>query len=96
MGEDKYTEWKESWRDEYLKSVCAFANAQDGVLEIERNNNNKGKIVGSANASKLLEDLSNKSKITLDLHKVLTYDSKCIVAGLDNIDYKREKTREEL
>ena len=28
--EDQYTEYKESWRDEYLKWVCAFANANGG------------------------------------------------------------------
>ena len=22
MGEDKHTEWKESWRDEHLKNTC--------------------------------------------------------------------------
>ena len=34
MIENQHIEWKESWRDEYLKWVCAFANAQGGVLEI--------------------------------------------------------------
>ena len=28
MREDQTIEWKESWRDEYLKWVCGFANAQ--------------------------------------------------------------------
>ena len=35
MNEDKWTEWKESWRDEYLKWICGFANAHGGTLEIE-------------------------------------------------------------
>ena len=33
MSESQNIEWKESWRDEYLKWVCGFANAQgdDGL-----------------------------------------------------------------
>jgi ATP-dependent DNA helicase RecG len=27
MVENQNIEWKESWRDEYLKWVCGFANA---------------------------------------------------------------------
>ena len=60
MSEDKHTEWKESWGDEHLKVICAFANAQGGVLEIGKND--KGQFVGVsiASASKLLEKLPNK------------------------------------
>ncbi len=28
--ESQDTEWKETWRDEYLKWICGFANAQGG------------------------------------------------------------------
>lgn len=48
MKENQQIEWKESWRDEFLKSVCAFANSDGGVVVIGRNN--KGKVVGLANA----------------------------------------------
>ena len=34
MKESQHTEWKESWRDEYLRWVCGFANAEGGVLVI--------------------------------------------------------------
>ena len=30
MSESQNIEWKESWRNEYLKWVCGFANAQGG------------------------------------------------------------------
>ena len=30
MSESQNIEWKETWRDEYLKWVCGFANAQSG------------------------------------------------------------------
>lgn len=49
-----------SWRDEYLKWICGFANAQGGVLEIGRNNH--GQAVGLADAAKLMEDLPNKMR----------------------------------
>jgi len=34
MSGNQRTEWKESWRDEHLKHLCAFANAQGGSLFI--------------------------------------------------------------
>lgn len=33
-GEHQNIEWKQSWRDEYLKWICGFANAQGGTLGI--------------------------------------------------------------
>ena len=32
MKENQHIEWKASWRDEYLKWICGFANAEGGVL----------------------------------------------------------------
>ncbi|MCX6865122.1 MAG: putative DNA binding domain-containing protein [Verrucomicrobia bacterium] len=63
--ESQHTEWKESWRDDLLRWVCGFANAEGGRLEIGRND--KGEIVGLANASKLLEDLPNKIRDLLGI-----------------------------
>ena len=34
MAENQNVEYKESWRDEYLKRVCGFANAQGGTIYI--------------------------------------------------------------
>ena len=34
MAEDQNIEWKESWRDEYLKWICGFANANGGKIVI--------------------------------------------------------------
>jgi len=34
--ETQSTEWKRKWRDEFLKSLCGFANAQGGTLEVGR------------------------------------------------------------
>lgn len=37
MKEHQQVEWKETWRDEYLRWICGFANAEGGVLDIGRN-----------------------------------------------------------
>ena len=37
MKETQRIEWKESWRDEFFRWVCGFANAEGGVLHIGRN-----------------------------------------------------------
>ena len=58
MAENQNIEWKESWRDEYLKWICGFANAQGGVLNIGINDN--GVPVGLKDTKTLLEDIPNK------------------------------------
>lgn len=65
MTENQNVEYKQSWRDEYLKWICGFANAQGGVLEIGRND--KGEVVGVADAARLLEDLPNKMRDLLGI-----------------------------
>lgn len=65
MTENQHTEWKESWRDEYLKWLCGFANAEGGVLVIGMND--KGKPVGVSDAKKLLVDLPNKIRDVLGI-----------------------------
>ncbi len=37
MKESQQIEWKETWRDEFLKWISGFANAEGGVLHIGRN-----------------------------------------------------------
>lgn len=42
MTKEKHnTEWKESWRDDYLKWICGFANAQGGRLVVGKNDQGK-------------------------------------------------------
>ncbi len=52
--ETQNIEYKESWRDDYLKWICGFANAQGGTLCIGKND--KGEVVGVEDAKRLLED----------------------------------------
>ena len=56
--ENQNTEYKESWRDEYIKWICGFANAAGGSMYIGIDD--KGHIKGIADAKKLTEDLPNK------------------------------------
>ena len=58
MRENQRLEWKETWRDEYLRWICGFANAEGGTLVIGKND--KGVPVGVANARRLIEELPNK------------------------------------
>jgi len=58
MLEQQNIEYKSIWKDEYLRWICGFANAQGGTLIIDKDDD--GKIVGVKNAKKLLEDLPNK------------------------------------
>ncbi len=58
MAESQNIEWKESWRDEYLKWVCGFANANGGKIYIGKNDN--GEVIGVDKYKKLLEDIPNK------------------------------------
>jgi ATP-dependent DNA helicase RecG len=46
MSEDQNIEFKESWRDEYLKWICGFANAQGGKIFIGKDDD--GKVVGKS------------------------------------------------
>ena len=65
MKEAQHTEWKQSWRDEYLRWICGFANAEGGVLIIGRND--KGVAVGVNDARRLLEELPNKVRDLLGI-----------------------------
>ena len=49
--ESQNIEFKESWRDEYQKWICGFANAQGGTLYIGLHNN--GEVCGVQDAKKL-------------------------------------------
>jgi ATP-dependent DNA helicase RecG len=63
--ESQHTEWKETWRDDCLRWVCGFANAQGGRLLLGVND--KGQVVGVPDAAKLLEDLPNKVRDLLGI-----------------------------
>lgn len=65
MQENQHTEWKTLWRDDYLRWLCGFANAEGGLLEIGRND--AGVAVGVPDAARLLEDIPNKVRDVLGI-----------------------------
>jgi len=48
IKESQTTEFKSTWRDEYLKIICAFANTEGGQLIIGVDD--KGKVIGIKNS----------------------------------------------
>ena len=65
MNENQQVEWKETWRDEYLKWIAGFANADGGLLVIGKNDS--GVPVGVQNAKRLLEEIPNKVRDVLGI-----------------------------
>ncbi len=47
MVESQNIEYKLNWKDEYLKWICGFANAQGGTIFIGKEDD--GKVVGLSN-----------------------------------------------
>lgn len=73
MPEHQNIEYKTSWRDEYLKWICGFANAQGGKIFIGMND--KGSVTGVEDYKKLMEEIPNKAVshlglvVDVNLHK---------------------------
>jgi ATP-dependent DNA helicase RecG len=63
--ENQNIEYKETWRDEYIKWICGFANAFGGKIYIGIDD--KGNISGINDAKKLLEEIPNKTKDLLGI-----------------------------
>jgi len=65
VTEHQTIEYKQHWKDEYLKWICGFANAQGGTLFIGMND--AGKVIGIADHEKLLTEIPNKTAQHLGL-----------------------------
>ena len=65
MIETQNIEYKSIWRDEYLRWICGFANANGGTLYIGKDDN--GNVVGVQDAKRLMEDLPNKITTVLGI-----------------------------
>ncbi len=59
MPEQQNIEYKQSWRDEYLKWICGFANAQGGKIFIGIDD--RGNLTGVDDYKKLMDDIPNKA-----------------------------------
>ena len=82
--ESQNVEFKSNWRDEYLKVICAFANADGGKLIVGVDD--KGKAIGVGNAKKLLEDVPNK----IWGRGTIKITNECKKAGLPEPEFKEE------
>lgn len=77
MQESQQIEFKRQWKDDLLKWISAFANAEGGVLLVGYDD--QGQAVGIEHAPKLLEDIPNKVRdvlgivvdVNLELHGAL-------------------------
>jgi ATP-dependent DNA helicase RecG len=76
--ESQKIEFKPNWRDEYLKVICAFANAEGGELIIGIDD--KGEPLGLKNTKKLLEDIPNKIRSKLGI--------------IPSVDFEKSKGKE--
>lgn len=65
LPESDISEWKSSWRDEYMKWMSAFARTNGGTLNIGVNDD--GYVIGLKDHRKLLEDLPNKFRDKLHI-----------------------------
>jgi ATP-dependent DNA helicase RecG len=63
--EHQNVEYKQIWRDEYIKWICGFANASGGKIYIGIDD--KGIVSGIENPKKLLEDIPNKTRDVLGI-----------------------------
>ena len=64
-SESQNIEFKVTWRDEYLKWICGFANAYGRTIFIGKDD--KGNVVDLKDAKKLLEEIPNKVRDTLGI-----------------------------
>lgn len=64
-SESQNIEFKVTWKDEYLKWICGFANAFGGTISIGKDDT--GNIVDLKDAKKLLEEIPNKVRDTLGI-----------------------------
>jgi ATP-dependent DNA helicase RecG len=64
-SESQNIEFKVTWRDEYLKWICGFANAYGGTIFIGKGDT--GNVVDLKDAKKLLEEIPNKVRDILGI-----------------------------
>ncbi len=108
MPEQQNIEYKQSWRDEYLKWICGFANAQGGKIFIGIDD--KGMVTGVPDYKKLMEDIPNKSVnhlglvIDVNLHEeagkryieIVVPQSHIPISYQGNFHYRSGSTKQEL
>lgn len=72
--ESQKVEYKQNWRNDYLKSISAFANSNGGCLFIGMDD--QGNPTGLKNIKKLLEDIPNTIRNKLGITPTVELDNK--------------------
>jgi ATP-dependent DNA helicase RecG len=89
LNESQNIEFKQIWKDEYLKTISAFANSGGGKLYVGVDDD--GNIIGIDNAKKLLEDIPNKVRdilgIMVDVNFMLDEDKEYLEIITDKYPY---------
>jgi ATP-dependent DNA helicase RecG len=89
INESQNIEFKQTWRDEYIKWISAFGNTDGGKLYIGVDDD--GEIKGIDNAKKLLEDIPNKVRdilgIIVDVNLLQDGDKEYIEIITDKYPY---------
>lgn len=108
MAESQNIEYKQSWRDEYLKWICGFANASGGKIYIGVSDS--GQVVGTSDTKRLLEDIPNKivnflgnvadvnllRKDELEYIEMSVYPSNVPISYKGTYHYRSGSTKQEL
>jgi len=74
MPESQNVEYKSTWRDEYLKWICGFANTSGGTLYVGVHDD--GTVAGIDNYNELLVQLPNKLRDILGVFAEVNLQSK--------------------
>lgn len=108
MPENQNIEYKESWRDEYLKWICGFANAQGGKMFIGVDDH--GNITGLTDYKRLMDEIPNKAVshlglvVDINLHEqagkhyieIITEASSVPISYHGSYHYRSGSTKQEL
>lgn len=100
MDESQNIEYKKIWKDEYLKWICGFANANGGHIFLGMDDDPPHDVVGLYDADKLMEDLPNKVRdvlgimVDVNLHHE-GEQKKCYIEDIVQFDFNVPPTIEE-
>jgi len=88
-SESQNIEFKVTWRDEYVKWICGFANAYGGTIFIGKDDT--GNVNDLRDAKKLMEEIPNKVRDTLgilvDVNLIQTDHGKFIEIHVEQYPY---------
>jgi ATP-dependent DNA helicase RecG len=84
-NENQHIEYKRVWKDEYLKWVCGFANAQGGKMIIGIADD--GAVIGVSHIHQRLEDIPNKIVMMLGIVPTINH---VVLEGKDIIEINIE------